>query len=262
MFYSLAVKIGAVMLFGGHVKDDGDVDFLISNGFDFGELVLPKPDSLCKFLEFQPTGRFPNDFFLIAHGPREGNPSDLESLWNKYFPALRNVIQGIHEIGIKLLTIHLWMDPRFVARDILKDKIEFLKQITAFAQERAVTICMENLSESVAEFETILAQVPGLRMTLDVGHANLLTESNRSVDFIRRFPDQIRHIHFHDNKGGDSVKDDIHVALGAGSIDFASIVSALVKAKYAGTITFELEPEVLAQSRKFVERLIAAARAT
>ncbi len=45
----------------------------------------------------------------------------------------------------------------------------------------------------------------------------------------------------HDNTGGKSVKDDLHLALGEGSVDYRSIFRSLLEKGYDSTITMEVK---------------------
>ena len=66
-----------------------------------------------------------------------------------------------------------------------------------------------------------------------MGHTNILGRNPR--DFIEKFHERIRHVHLHDNFG----KDDLHLPMGAGIIDWEKIIRAL-KQHYDGTITLEI----------------------
>jgi sugar phosphate isomerase/epimerase len=52
-------------------------------------------------------------------------------------------------------------------------------------------------------------------------------EVDTSVGFIERYPERIGHVHVHDNKGGDSALDDLHLVPGEGIIDFDRIFERL-----------------------------------
>jgi sugar phosphate isomerase/epimerase len=56
------------------------------------------------------------------------------------------------------------------------------------------------------------------------------------MDFIRTFPDRIYHVHANDNLG----KNDDHLPIGAGIIDFPEIVKGLKGIGYDETITLEV----------------------
>ncbi|NQU65989.1 MAG: sugar phosphate isomerase/epimerase, partial [SAR324 cluster bacterium] len=55
-------------------------------------------------------------------------------------------------------------------------------------------------------------------------------------------------VHVHDNLGGSSVKDDLHLALGDGIVDYPGILSTLKEKGYQSTITLEVKPEDMPRS--------------
>lgn len=46
---------------------------------------------------------------------------------------------------------------------------------------------MENLSETAKDLDPVISEVPGLGLTLDVGHANLNASVNKSISIIEKF---------------------------------------------------------------------------
>ncbi len=197
-------------------------------------------------------------FFLVAHGPVEGPPNDVQNLWNNYYPALVETIDLAHSMAIELLTIHLWMDSRFVHARTREEKKEALRRILRYAQEKQVVLSLENLSENADDFAGVLEAVPGLSITLDVGHGQLLTKTNTSFGIIRQLMPSIRHLHLHDNRGGDGVRDDLHLPIGRGTVDFYGIMKELVKNNFQGTATLEVEHEQLLPSMETLRRVLDA----
>ena len=59
--------------------------------------------------------------------------------------------------------------------------------------------------------------MPQLGFHLDLGHANLMVETNSADELISAFGHRLRHVHLHDNKGGAL---DLHMPLGTGTLDF------------------------------------------
>jgi sugar phosphate isomerase/epimerase len=86
------------------------------------------------------------------------------------------------------------------------------------------------------EFHEIFKGFPELRLTLDIGHANLGSGKNRSTEFIHHFGYRIGHVHANDNFG----KEDNHLPIGAGVIDFEKILKELNQTQYNETITLEV----------------------
>ena len=150
----------------------------------------------------------------------------------------------------------MWLDPRFVGSEAREEKQSLLRALCAYGRENGVLISLENLSETATDLGPLLEAVPDLGLTLDVGHGQLLTDTNTSFDIIENLSASIKHIHLHDNRGGRGVKDDLHLPLGEGIIDFHGIFERLVKKGYNGTVTLELEKEVLESSRKRILQIV------
>lgn len=243
------------MLYGGHVKRLSDIGSLQSLGFDFGEVILRDADSLAFWRSSGVKNRFDGPFFLVSHGPFEGPPNDIEHLSRSYLPALKESVDVSKVMEIGFLTVHLWMDKRFVKPDALEPKKELLRELVDYARGKGIEIGLENLSEPAADLKPLVLEIPGLGITLDVGHAQLITQENRSFEIIEQLGHFIRHVHLHDNRGGSGPKDDLHLPIGQGIIDFAAILAALIKSGYSRTVTLELEHEVLRTSKARIELL-------
>ena len=168
-------------------------------------------------------------FFLMAHGPLEGDPNDAGVLWNRYIPNLIATIDTLNRMSIRSLNIHLLVDRRRVSSLVLAEKIRALKEIVEYGRRNSVAINLENLSETAEDFEPVIDQVPDLGLTLDVGHANLNGSENKSIAIIENFGKLIRHVHLHDNHGGQSKDDDLHLPIGAGTVDFPAIINSLLR---------------------------------
>jgi len=91
-----------------------------------------------------------------------------------------------------------------------------------------------------------------------VGHGQLLREENASFTIIKRYPDRIKHIHLHDNLGGNMPEKDLHLPPGKGSVDFKNIFNSLNNSGYTGTATLELKPVEIKSCLGFVIRFLRA----
>jgi sugar phosphate isomerase/epimerase len=131
--------------------------------------------------------------------------------------------------------------------------------MVGYASKADMVICIENLSERYDSFQAAFDAIGDLRMTLDIGHAQLLAKVNTSYRFIDKCPEKIAHVHVHDNHGGTSVKDDLHLALGEGSVDFQTIISSLLGKGYNSTITMEVKPVDMPRTREALEGCISFA---
>ncbi|MFH1114955.1 MAG: sugar phosphate isomerase/epimerase family protein, partial [Pseudomonadota bacterium] len=244
------------MIYGATVKAVEDIDLIRGLGLGLGEIVFRNADMCDFWVQSGLRSNFGAGFLLIAHAPKEGPPNDPANIWDNYMPALEHTIRTCETMGIHFLTIHFWLDARFVRPDVREQKIAALGEILAFGKARDVTVALENLSEQAHDFAEVLEAVPGLAVTLDVGHAQLLTEVNTSFEIIARMGECIKHVHLHDNHGGNGVNDDLHLAVGRGAVDFPRILKALLAKGYDGTVTFEVEKEDLIESLDKVKRMV------
>lgn len=243
------------ILLGGTARSPDDVMYLRKLGLQFAEITITDPADF-HLLEnkYRALSRS-IPFFYLCHGPREGDPNDINGLETVYFPKLLQVLSIMPKLKMRLLTVHLWLDPRFVREETIVYKIGFLERLTKRASSSGITICLENLSENAAHLEHVFSAVPALNLTLDLGHAELLSTQNTSFGFLEKCPDRIKHIHLHDNRGGTSPGDDLHLPVGEGKIDFHRIFQKLHAVDYKRTITLELRPDQIARCLGYVRDL-------
>jgi sugar phosphate isomerase/epimerase len=111
------------------------------------------------------------------------------------------------------------------------------------ADKLGLCLCLENMfpiSNSLVDpndFAEIFESFPALKMTLDIGHANIGSKGGgRAFGFIKRFHDRIEHIHVSDNFG----RSDDHLPVGTGTVDFPKIIKAIKGMGYDKTITLEV----------------------
>jgi sugar phosphate isomerase/epimerase len=249
------------MYFGARAYSLDDVEFLAEAGFEFAEIDWRDPDLVRPQMDELAMLRFKYDVDYLAHGPKEGNPfsTDHHATWLE--PTVNRLLDLAGEMGIPIYTQHLWLDARFIKPEILAAKVELLGRWAERAQQAGVTLCIENLSEHADHFAPAFEQVPGLGLTLDLGHGQILAPEdtgNASFELIARFADRIRHVHLHDNQGGDRSKDDLHLPIGKGKVDFPGILRALHETGYDGGFSFEVKLEHVERGRELVREMWSA----
>ena len=158
------------------------------------------------------------------------------------------------QLGIQKGTLHFWMDKRWASEEIITEKIKMLSELVDHAEKFNVTLCLENLTARQDSFARYFAEIPELKMTMDIGHGQLLSNENTSFGFMQHVFEQIEHIHVHDNLGGTGVADDLHLPLGEGIVDYPKIFSILVEKGYHSTITMEVKPAQMAQTQKVIQQ--------
>ena len=244
---------------GGTARSPDDVRLLHGLGLSFAEVPIAHPDQFRAHVSLYQRLRDELGLYYLCHGPKEGDPNDVQSLETRYFPQLHQVLSLMPALQMRCLTFHLWLDPRFVTPNVIAHKLKLLKGLLQKSDDAGITLCIENLSETADHLTEAFAALPRLYMTLDVGHAQLLTKQNNAPDLIDRFLDRIKHIHIHDNRGGDSPEDDLHLPVGQGTLDFDEIFHRLYQAGYGGTMTLELTPLEIEQNLDRVKALLTQA---
>jgi len=108
------------------------------------------------------------------------------------------------------------------------------------ASDYGVKIAIENVPEpypflmkSVEDFSRFYEELnEDVDLVFDIGHANLNGQIER---FLMVFAGKIVHIHAHDNNG----KDDQHLGMGYGNIDWKSVANTLKRISYDKVIIIE-----------------------
>lgn len=100
-----------------------------------------------------------------------------------------------------------------------------------------ISICMENVFDGFPSYiKEVIQQVdhPAFGICLDLGHAHAFS-SIPVTQWVEELGSYIRHIHIHDNNGTK----DSHLAIGDGTIPWASVTDALQKKCPAADFTIE-----------------------
>jgi len=157
----------------------------------------------------------------------------------------------IETFPCKLFIIHLF-SRNLPTEKYLGKKIGILKELTSYAQEDDRILALENTEEEAKILKKVFDSIPDLSFCLDIGHANLFTNS---IDLINEFSEILTHIHVHDNVGGDSEKFDLHLPIGAGAINFEPIFTRLKEINYSGNFTLEIYNDDKEYRRISLERV-------
>ncbi len=219
-------------------------------GFDFIELTIDPPEATPERLLANrgsiSDALSAHGIWAIAHLPCSVRTADLyDSIRLASRMEVFKAIDALPELGIRIANLHPSHIPR-MARHMgdygRRLGMDFLRAALERAEERGIYITIENMCPSDGwlsepeEFEEVLEAFPDVGLTLDLGHANLLAPRNRSIEFVRRFGDRLRHLHVHDNFG----LSDEHLPPLCGNVDFPSIFSAIKRSGYDGTMTLEV----------------------
>ena len=238
---------------GGTARSLEDVKTLHELGLSVMEIPIQDPKAFAPQVASYRLLKEDLVLDFLCHGPREGDPNDREGLEKKYLPKILSLLPLMESLGMSLLTIHLWLDPRFVHKEILDYKETFLRRILIETGKKGITLCIENLSEDASAVKRFFRNLSDLNLTLDLGHGELLSTMNTCYSFIDTMPDRIRHVHLHDNRGGESYLDDLHLIPGEGTIDLKDILRKLMATGYERTLTLELKPAEIGECLERVQ---------
>lgn len=205
---------------------------LKSLGYDFAELDLGSPIEPNKTFETE-LKKVKNIIpILVGHLPEiDFKKEEIEKC--------KKVIEILSNQNINLFVIHLF-SRNLPTENNFDLKIKYLKELTDFAKSKNSVLVLENTEEDVDTLKKVFNKIPEINFCLDIGHANLFAKENRSIGLINNFGKVLKHIHIHDNVGGDAEKFDLHLPIGAGRINFTPIFDKLKEMKYLGNITLEV----------------------
>ena len=241
-------------IIGGRAHTIEQIHAVGRMGYPFAEISVKDPGEIAPQLDELLELKSAYGISYLAHYPNEDNPFDAKMLQERFVPRMQRLFELSEALGIRKGTIHFWMDRRWVSPGLVSQKIGLLFELVEYATRLGVVLCIENLSERHDSFVPVLEAIPALRMTLDIGHAQLLSRENTAFGFIEHCFPQIDHIHVHDNRGGTSVDDDLHLPLGEGIIDFPRIFTLLREKGYRSTITMEIQPPEMPRTRDAIRQ--------
>jgi sugar phosphate isomerase/epimerase len=207
--------------------DLGRLEEIKSAGFDGWEVIAEGFQTLnSKTLSAIDLAHNSYEFKISVHTPiSDLNIASLNTpIWQETLNQIKNSIVKVSDYA-NIFVIHPGyispMASHFFDRALKKNN-DALKIITKFAQDFGVKATIENMvnvdflmGRFPEEIKNMMSEEVGF--TLDVGHANT---AHAIDDFLKM---KIDHVHVHDNNG----KDDQHLILGQGNIDWKRVVSEL-----------------------------------
>lgn len=116
-------------------------------------------------------------------------------------------------------------------------QIEALPPIVEMAASYGLTLAFENYKapfDGVSVLKKLIARVSGLKLHLDFGHTNFGKDSHEI--FCKELGEHLVHVHFSDNRS----RNDDHLPLGVGTVDWQQAVDSLKSISYDNTITLEI----------------------
>ena len=235
-----------------------EIHRIAEDGFDFVDLTIEPPAAWTP--DGKEIGRLIGDLGLTAVG---------HTAWYlpiaSAFPELRATARDLYkraldcfaDAGVELVNVHPDQKiPLHSMDNVRKMNADAIRALEEDAAGRGIRLMVENLDKVFAapeDLQPIFEAVPDAGFHLDIGHANLnlgLGQTNRTGDLLKAFGDRLAHVHISDNRGGAA---DLHLPLGAGSIDWKGHAKLLKEHDWDGTVTLEVfsrDREYLRASRR------------
>jgi sugar phosphate isomerase/epimerase len=238
--------------------------------FDYLELAMDPPHGDAKSIKKQKRDiqeslkRY--DLGLVCHLPTFLSTADLtdrirQASIDETLTSL-DVAAEMEPLKVVLHPSYMMGLGAFVPELTRAHALESLEIIVEKAHSLGLCLCLENMFPRTEwlinpeEFVDILAKFPTVHLLLDIGHAHIGDAGGaKCLRFIKMFSDRIGHLHVSDNLG----KEDQHLPIGVGIIDFSRVVKALKGIGYDDTITLEVfsrDRDYLKISKKKIEALL------
>ena len=244
------MKIGVMNNPGKSVYDE--VTAFGDARFDFVDLTIEGPAALeIDVAKLQP--------ILDSYGMSVTGHTDpclpwaypIQDIRNACLKELERCAKIFSTLGSGVMNIHpSYFCPPAMRNNIVDLNVEALKPITEMTASYGLTLVLENFKapfDRVSTIKMMMDEVPGLALHLDFGHANF-GQDNHYV-FCKKLGRDIRHVHFSDNRG----RDDNHMPLGVGNINWHNAVKSLKAIGYDDTITLEVFCDDAAMFLKYLD---------
>jgi sugar phosphate isomerase/epimerase len=231
------MKIGVMNDPSASVYDE--IRAIAEAGYDYVDFTVESPKALTFDTRRVRSLLDQYGLFIVGHtdpclpyaypieGVRRACLKELERC-AKIFSTLRATTMNIHPC---------YSCPPGMKQRLVELNAEALKPVVEMADSYGLTVVFENYKDPfdcVSTYGALTERVPGLKVHLDFGHANI--GKDNAETFCNHLGRHIMHVHFSDNRSTD----DHHMPLGVGSIDWEKAVQALKAIGYDGTITLEV----------------------
>lgn len=221
-----------------------EIDWISEMGFDFIDLTLEPPAADVRKLDLHDVRSALDDHGLSVVGHTAYYLplcSPFESLRRAAVQELKLCLEAFGQLGVRWMNLHPDRQaPLHDRKFVIERNLQSIRELLPVAQEHGLGLMIENLPgnfNTARQVSELLDPIPELGLHLDIGHANLLVELNCTDELLASYGRRLRHVHLHDNKGGNA---DLHLPLGAGTLETDHYVRSLQAVGYDDTITLEV----------------------
>jgi sugar phosphate isomerase/epimerase len=210
------------------------------NQFDFIDLTLEGPGAAVETLDVRAMKDVLESTGLGIIGHTAWYlpfASPFKTVRDGAIAAVEATFEPLATLGAKLVNVHVDKgQSKFDYDDSLRWNAESFATLADRAAPYGLTVIVENVVNqfnTAKAFRKLLAH-PELRLHLDVGHTNV--KGARTEEFLKAHREKLVHVHLSDN----TQRNDDHLPMGVGQIDWPEEIGRLVAAGYDGTITLEI----------------------
>ena len=213
------------------VRDPEEVLDMVSKDFELWEIFSEAENDVTKFSSRfnEIKGSYGMKYSIHAPICDVNIASVNERMREASVKEMLRTMEHANRMDVKTVTIHPGVYS-MVLYDVKERSAEIarrsLKTIEKGAAEYGVTAAIENMPSFGIMMgrtpEELLGLLDGtdLMICFDIGHANTMGVMDECID---AFGERIANIHIHDNVG----KNDDHITIGDGNIDFVHVLSRL-----------------------------------
>jgi len=221
-----------------------EIEWISNMGFNFIDLTLDSPAAESRRLDLLAIRSALDDPGLSVVGHTAYYLplcSPFESLRKAAVHELKLCLEAFAQLGARWMNLHPDRHaPLHDHKFIIDRNLQSLRELLPTAQEHGIGLMIENERGSfntARQVSELLDPIPELGLHLDIGHANLLVELNSTDELLAAYGRRLRHVHLHDNKGGNA---DLHLPLGSGTLETDHYIRSLQAVGYDDTITLEV----------------------
>ena len=222
-----------------------EITWIGENKFDFIDMTLEPPCSQAIDVDIDAVRELLDRYGLGVVGHTAYYlpiASPFQSFCELAIEEFRNCFAAFQALDVQKVNIHAdeFTGAVFNRERAISRNIKAIKRITREASQYGLKLMVENtirLFNTVEELQMLFGAVGDAGFHLDVGHANLNTQKNKTPEFLANFHDRLEHVHLSDNRSGNA---DLHLPLGAGLVPWNKMIPEIKKYKYDGTITLEV----------------------
>lgn len=211
------------------------------HGFDFLDLTIEGPGADLENLDVPELQSILNDTGLGAVGHTAWYlpfASPIARVRQAAIESAVDTFETFATLGVKWVTVHITRTVKtFQYNDLIRWNSECFAQLAERAVDYGVGVMVEHNPDpelKLSGIRQIMNVDKRLGFHLDVGHANV--GGDRLEGFLKSMRHRLVHVHLSDNFR----RNDDHLPLGTGRINWRRVIQNLIGAGYDDTITIEV----------------------